>query len=189
MKNILFIAFFLSTFSLFAQDTEKIKYSHVIVEADTALTGLIPDIVVKGTPIWKTTEDYYAYLRYKRYAEKVYPYAVQAVKAYKEVQDSTEKLGFFERRRYVKDKQHELKSKFEDPLVNLSKGQGKVLIKMIERKLQKPMYDVISGTKGSFTAIYWNILGKTGGYHLKDGYKEGEDKILDIVIDDFDIPD
>ncbi len=189
MKNLFFIIAIFSFHFISAQDSEKIKYSHVIVESDTSFSGLIPDVVVKGAPIWKTTEDYYAYLRYKRYAEKVYPYAVQAVKAYKEVRDSTSKLGFFERRRYVKDKQHELKSKFEDPLVNLSKGQGKVLIKMIERKLNMPMYDVISDTKGSFTAVYWNILSSTGGYRLKNGYKEGQDKILDIVIDDFEIPD
>ena len=189
MKNIFFMAFLLSSFLIFAQDTEKIKYSRVIVETDTSINGVIPDVTVRSTPIWKTTEDYYAYLRYKRYAEKVYPYAVQAVKAYNEVKDSSSKLGFFERRRYIKDKQHELKSKFEDPLVNLSKGQGKVLIKMIERKLHKPMYEVISDTKGSFTAVYWNILGSTGGYHLKDVYKEGDDKILDMVIDDYDIPD
>lgn len=189
MKKIFFLLAIVSSFTIFAQDVQKVKYEKVYLDQDTTFNGLIPEVFVRAAPIFKTTEEYYTYLRYKRYAEKVYPYAVQAVKAYKELKDSTGQMGYFARRRYVKDKQHELKSKFEDPLINLTKGQGFVLIKMIERKLQRPMYDVVSDTKGSFTAIYWNILGSTAGYHLKDGYQEGKDKILDLVIDDYDIPD
>jgi hypothetical protein len=187
MKKFAIIVFLFQSIFIFAQD--KIKYQHVVSGVDTMLNGVIPDLIVKETPHFKTTDEYYTYLRYKRYAEKVYPYAVQAVKAYNEVKDSTNNMGFFERRRFLKEKQHELKSKFEDPLVNLSKGQGKLLIKMIERKVNKPMYDVIDDTKGSFTALYWNILGKSGGYHLKQGYIVGEDRILDLVIDDYVIPD
>lgn len=168
---------------------QKIRYSYEITKEDTLLVGNIPDIVVKDLPFFKSREDYSTYLRYKRFAEKVYPYAVQAVKAYRELQTETEKMGFFERRRYVKEKQSELKAKFEDPLINLTKGQGRMLIKMIERKLEVPMYRVIDDSKGSFTAVYWNILGKMNGYHLKEGYVQGEDKILDLVIDDYDIPD
>jgi Domain of unknown function (DUF4294) len=187
MKKAVVIIFFFQSILLFGQD--KIQFQHVVSGVDTMLNGVIPDLIVKEAPSFKTTDEYYTYLRYKRYAEKVYPYAVQAVKAYNDVKDSVQTMGFFERRRFIRDKQHELKSKFEDPLINLSKGQGKVLIKMIERKLQIPMYEVIDETKGSFTAVYWNILGKTNGYQLKDGYKEGDDRILDLVIDDYNIPD
>jgi Domain of unknown function (DUF4294) len=189
MKNLLFIFFILFANLIVAQNSNKIKYTKVLSDKDTLIGGLIPEVIVRERPQFSNGTDYATYMRYKRYAEHVYPYAVQAVKAYKELKDSTEQLGFFARRRYVKDKQAELKSKFEDPLINLTKGQGKLLIKMIERKLQVPMYDVISDTKGGFTATYWNILGKTSGYHLKRGYVEGEDRILDLVIDDYNIPD
>ncbi|MFZ4542763.1 MAG: DUF4294 domain-containing protein [Saprospiraceae bacterium] len=174
------------TFSVSAQ---KIRYTYEISKGDTVLVGNFPDVVVREQPFFKTHEEYSTYLKYKRYAEKVFPYAVQAVKAYRELKSETENMGFFERRRYVKEKQHELKSKFEDPLINLTKGQGRMLIKMIERKLQVPMYDVVDDSKGSFTAVYWNVLGKMNGYHLKDGYNIGDDKILDLVIDDYNIPD
>jgi hypothetical protein len=168
---------------------QRISFVYEIKNNDTLLVGNIPDVVVKETPHFKTHEEYSTYLRYKRYAEKVYPYAVQAVKAYTELQAETQNMGFFERRRHIKDKQHELKSKFEDPLINLSKGQGRVLIKMIERKIKKPMYNIIDDSKGSFTAVYWNVLGNVNGYKLKEGYKEGNDRILDLVIDDYNIPD
>ena len=182
----IFGIFFLGFFRVSAQ---KIRYTYEITKDDTLLVGNFPDIVVKEEPYFKTIEDYATYRKYKRYAEKVYPYAVQAVKAYRELKVETDKMGFFEKRRYIREKQHELKSKFEDPLINLTKGQGKMLIRMIERKLEQPMYKVIDDSKGSFTAMYWNVLGKMNGYHLKEGYQPGEDKILDLVIDDYTIPD
>ncbi len=187
-KTFFFIPLFLSFFvvRISAQD---IKYTYEITKEDTLLVGNIPNVVIRESPVFKTHEEYSTYLRYKRYAEKVYPYAVQAVKAYNELEKEKADAGFFTRRRLVKDKQHELKSKFEDPLINLSKGQGRMLIKMIERKLNKPMYKVLDDTKGSFTAMYWNVLGNMNGYKLKDGYEQGNDKILDLVIDDYNIPD
>jgi hypothetical protein len=187
-KTFLFITLFLFLLvgKISAQD---IKYTYEITKEDTLLVGNIPDVVIKEAPVFKTHEEYSTYLRYKRYAEKVYPYAVQAVKAYNELEEEKKNAGFFARRRIVKDKQHELKSKFEDPLINLSKGQGRMLIKMIERKLNKPMYKVIDDTKGSFTAVYWNVLGNMNGYKLKEAYEQGNDKILDLVIDDYNIPD
>lgn len=180
----LFATIFLST-----ANAQKIKYTYEITKDDTLLVGNIPDVIVKDAPVFKTHEEYLTYLRYKRYAEKVYPYAVQAVKAYNELQNEVKGMGYFERRRHIKDKQHELKSKFEDPLINLYKGQGYILIKMIERKLHKPMYKVIDDSKGSFTAVYWNVLGSMNGYKLKEGYIEGNDRILDLIIDDYNIPD
>lgn len=190
MKNLFCIVVvgFLS-FIAYTANAQTIKYTYEITKDDTLLVGNFPDVIVKDAPVFKTHEEYTTYLRYKRYAEKVYPYAVQAVKAYNELQAETKNMGYFARRRHIKAKQEELKSKFEDPLINLTKGQGKVLVKMIERKLNKRMYDVIDDSKGSFTAVYWNVLGNMNGYKLKEGYKEGDDKILDLVIDDYYIPD
>ena len=69
---------------------------------------------------------------------------------------------------------------------NLSKTEGKVLIKMIESQLDKPFYDIIKSTRGTVTAAYWNTLGKLNGYDLKQGYEVGEDPLLDDVLLDYD---
>ena len=50
----------------------------------------------------------------------------------------------------------DLKVKFKDPLKKLSRTEGKVLIKMIERELEKPVYTVVKELKGGFTAVYFN---------------------------------
>jgi hypothetical protein len=58
---------------------------------------------------------------------------------------------------------------------------------MVERELNTPLFDLIKAYRGSFTASYWNTMSKFWGYDLKRGYLEGDDPILDAVLEDFDI--
>ena len=70
---------------------------------------------------------------------------------------------------------------------NLTRTQGKILIKMIEKELDTPFYTLLKDLRGGFTATYYNEFGKFYGYQLKDGYIPGEDSILDAVLYDFNI--
>jgi len=90
-------------------------------------------------------------------------------------------------KRHIRRLKKELKDEFADPLKHLSKTQGLILIKMIEKELDTPMYDLIKDLKGGVTATYWNTMGKLFGHHIKDGYVKGDDKILDAVLNDFDV--
>jgi len=76
---------------------------------------------------------------------------------------------------------------FEEPLRKLSKTQGYILVKMIERETDRPMHDLIKELRGGLTATYWSTMGKMFGHELKNGYIEGENPILDIVLQDYDI--
>jgi len=65
--------------------------------------------------------------------------------------------------------------------------QGMILIKMIERELDIPMYYLIKDLRNGLTATYWSTMGKLFGHDLKEGYKEGQDPILDAVLRDMNI--
>jgi len=58
---------------------------------------------------------------------------------------------------------------------------------MIERELETPMFDLIKMTQGKLKAFYWNQSSKLYGYRLKTGYNEGDNHILDIVLQDYNI--
>ena len=47
------------------------------------------------------------------------------------------------------------------------------------------MYSLVKDLRGGITATYWNAMGKLFGHDIKEGYIEGDDKILDAVLDDF----
>lgn len=134
---------------------------------------------------FKDAEAYNRYRLYLRYAAIVYPYAREAIAVFNQLNQETEEMRKGKRRRYAKKLQKDLDDKFEEPLKNLTKTQGKILVKMVERELQVPLYDLIKTYRGGLTAGYWNTMSKFWGYDLKRGYMQGDDPILDAVLEDF----
>ena len=162
-------------------------YTAMISPTDTIILQQLDNVSITAPRTFEDYDEYRKYVRYRRYAQKVYPYAVEAIKIFRELEVATNELSNRKRKKHIKKLQKDLKKEFSDPLKNLTKTQGYILVKMIERELDTPMYELIKDLKGGFTAGYYNQFGKLYGYHLKDGYVEGIDKILDIVLQDFDI--
>lgn len=154
---------------------------------DTLIIAQLGDVSVSSPEFFETAEEYRQYRRYRIYAQRAYPYAVDAIRIFRETQYMTQSMSKRERRKYVKRLQRELEEKFEKPLKKMSKTQGKVLIAMIEREIDQPIYDLIKGLRGGLTARYWATLAGFYGHRLKKMYNEGDDRILDAVLDDFDI--
>lgn len=182
--------------NLFAQNpTEKIEktmidgkiVSMLITDNDTIILANLDEIYITSKSKFANDQEYLLYLRYRSYAAKVYPYAVEAIKIFRAYEDNIKELNYFKRKRETKRLQNAIEKEFEQPLKNLTKGQGKILIKMIERELDTPMYNLISNLKGSFSAMYWNTTSSFFGYKLKHGYIKGEDSILDTVLEDFEV--
>lgn len=126
------------------------------------------------------------YYLYYRAARKVYPYAVQAIDLYNDIQLETQDMSKGKRRRHIRREHKELKEDLNEQMKKLTRTEGKVLIKMIERQVGKSFYDVIRETRGGFTATYWHQMGKIWDYDLKDGYRIGADGLLDEVLLDYD---
>ncbi len=189
MKHLLFLL--LMSLSFFAQAQENPDsvdwhaLEMMVVNGDTIyFASQLDDVVVTSPRKFKTNMDYAIYLRYKKYAAKVYPYAVEAVKLYQQMEEDTKGLSRRKKRRYIRKTRKEYKPKYKKELKNLTRLQGRILTKMIEKALDKPMHQVIKETRGSVRAFYWNTAGRTYGYHLKEKYEEGQDSILDIVLRD-----
>lgn len=127
------------------------------------------------------------YRRYRRYAVKVYPYAVEAIKIFREVEHLSEDLSNRQRKKKMKKLQKDLEDKFEEPLKKLSKKQGYVLMKMIERELDTSMYTLVKKMRGRFTATYWSSFARFWGHKLREGYTPGKDVVLDPILKDFDV--
>jgi hypothetical protein len=193
MKNLLFIAAFLGILSFTNAQTGHLLingqlHPYTVDECgDTLILAQLDDVSVSSPRKFETREDYRRYLKYKRYAVKVYPYAVKAIKIFREVEYATENMKNAKRKKYIKKLQKDLKTEFEDPLKKLTKTQGKILFKMIERELDTPMYFLIKDLRGGLTASYWGTVGRLYGHRLKDGYIEGEDMIMDAVLNDLNI--
>ena len=161
--------------------------SALITATDTIMVADLEEVSVSSPYGFKNNEERKRYRKYRYYANKVYPYAVKAIKIFREVDYVTQTMSKKKRKKHIKRLNKELKDEFKEPLKNLTKTQGKIMIKMIEKELDRSFYDLVKSLRGGFTAGYWNQLGKFYGYDLKEGYIIGDDHLLDIVLHDFDI--
>ena len=174
------------------EPVDKLKIDGEIVEVlytedDTLLLADLGDVYVSSLRNFDSVDEYLRYMKYRRYATKVYPYAVEAIKIFREVEEITATMKPKKRKKHIKRLHKQLKKEFTDPLKNLSKTQGKILVKMIEKELDKPFHTLIKSLRGGFNAAYWSTISRPFGYRLKEGYVKGEDKILDAVLNDLDI--
>ena len=197
MKNYTLILFILLLFagSISAQTNERKEAMEIngtivhvlITETDTFIIADLQTVSVSSPRTFENDDEYRRYLLYRRYASIVYPYAKEAIRIFRETEYVTKNMSKRKRKKHIRRLQKELKKEFKDPMKNLTRTQGKILIKMIERELDTPFYSLIKDLRGGLTATYYNEFGKFFGYQLKEGYILGEDPILDAVLQDFNI--
>jgi hypothetical protein len=162
-------------------------YSAMISDGDTLILADLDDISITSMRKFDSDADYRKYLKFRRYAAKVFPYAKEAIRIFREVEYASEHLSKREKKKKIKQLEKELKAEFEEPLKKLTKLQGKIMMKMIEKETGQSMYNLMRSLRGRFTAFYWNQFSKLYSYDLTEGYQEGKYEILDAVLKDFDL--
>jgi hypothetical protein len=206
MKRIwLFLLFFACTASSFAQNLvdsldkkeEGITYGTttidgkvipiMIIDGDTLPTINTADVKVSRRKVFDNREDKKRFYQWRKYAAKVYPYALEAVRLYRQIQKETSEMKKGKRKKYTRDLEKKLTPKYETELKQLTKSQGFILIKMVERELDKPFYDVVKTIRGGWDAIKWQTVGSFYGYNLRKGYHPTDDEVLEMIFSDLDL--
>lgn len=199
MKNLkIYIAvllFFISGLQLFSQNSteeKKVKINGQVMTAlitngDTLIMADLEDVSITSPRSFENAEEYRKYLYYRKCANKVYPYAREAIKIFREMEEATANLNRRKRKKHIRQLQKDLKKEFSDPLKKLTRIQGQILVKMIENELDTDMHSLLKELKGFFSAGYWHQISKIYGYDLKRGYVKGDDPIMDALLEDFDI--
>ena len=131
-------------------DGQEVKV--LILEGDTIVVAQLEKISVTAPKEFDYSDDRERYAKYRRYAAVVYPYAVQGVRLYTQLSRETEGKSKRERKRLYKEISKRLEEEFETPLKNLSRTQGLILTKMMEKAIDKSFYDIIKEFKCGFSA-------------------------------------
>ncbi|MDC0231023.1 DUF4294 domain-containing protein [Aureispira] len=159
----------------------------LIIDGDT-----IPVVYMEGIQItqkrnFKNKDERRRYRQWRKYAAKVYPYAAEAIRIFRQIQEETKNMKKGKKRKYGRKKEKELKPKYIKDLKKLTKSQGFILIKMVERELNKPFFDVVVQIEGRWAAVKWQTLGRWYGYNLKKGYNPQKDPLLESILQDLNI--
>ena len=89
-----------------------------------------------------------------------------------------------ERKDYLDAFEKQVFNKYEPTIRNMTRSQGRMLIKLIDRECQLTSYEIIRIYKGGFTAFFWQGIAKIFSTDLKAEYDpQGEDKQLERIIE------
>ena len=131
------------------------------------------------------------YTRLERDVRRVYPYALiinSLMQNYDGLADSLINYGLFkryiEKRRVFKEIETELISKYGYRLKKLTKNQGRILIRLIDRETSKTSFNIIKEFRSIYSASFWQITARIFGHSLKSSYnpEKGEDKMIEYIL-------
>lgn len=88
-----------------------------------------------------------------------------------------------EQKAYIKGVYNEIKEEYTPVLKRMTRTQGKVLLKLIDRETEYTAYEVLREFRGGFIAGFWQGVSRIFGQNLKAEYdREGEDRIIEQIV-------
>jgi Domain of unknown function (DUF4294) len=144
----------------------------------------VPTVNLREVQIvtFKTQEEWAQYYTYKARIEKVMPYVKIARELYVELREKEDTSRRRDYRHYRKDLEKEMRAKFEKELKDLTKGQGEMLFKLINRETGNNCYKLIKDVKGPIPAWMAQMLARHWGYDLKETYDPEKERMIELII-------
>lgn len=128
--------------------------------------------------------DLKSYQRMVKAVRKVYPLALEAARR---MDDLDERLAEFERRKdrkgYTKALENELKKELTPTLLKMTRYEGLILLKLIDRETDHTVFSIIKKFRNGFTAGFYQMIARMFGNNLKMEYDpKGEDSMLEQIV-------
>ena len=84
---------------------------------------------------------------------------------------------------YIRQVYHQIKDEYTPVLKHMTRTQGKVLLKLIDRETEYTAYEVLKEFRGGFVAGFWQGVSRIFGQNLKSQYdKDNEDKMIEQIV-------
>ena len=144
----------------------------------------ILNITIQTIPAFQRKRDFKNYQRMVRAVKKVYPLALEAAKR---MENLDEELAAMDRRKdrkeYTKNIEDALKEEITPMLWKMTRYEGKILLKLIDRETKHTAFAIIKDFRSGFTAGFYQMLAKMFGNNLKLEYDpKGEDEVLEQIV-------
>ena len=180
--------------------SDRITFSMIGYRDFTLPFSQIPEIVYlknESIPmelvnvVGKSKKSRNRYIRLERNVRKVYPYANKISKLlveYSSIIDSLEEYSGiirYQKKREIFSKiEEELISKYGHSIKKLTKSQGRILIRLVDRETNRTSYKIIKDFRNIFSAGFWQITAKVFGHNLRSIYNpnKGEDRMIEYII-------
>lgn len=161
-------------------------YRYIVDQyGDSVRLTYIRDVYVFPPLKFKNRKQEEFYWRTVRDVRKTLPYAKLAFSAlcetYEYIQSIPDKK---ERERHLKKLEKDIVKQYKPVVKHMTKNQGKVLLKLINRETDQSSFNIVKAFMGSFRAAFWQGFGRLFGMNMRAGFhpeKNKEDAIIDRV--------
>ena len=116
---------------------------------------------------WKTVRDVKKTLPYAKLISSTLLETYEYIDTYQ-----TQK----QKQAYLKRFEKEMFEQYKPQMKKMTKNQGKLLIKLINRETNQSSYSILKAFLGTFRAGFWQTFSKFFGASLKAGYHPNKDK-------------
>lgn len=180
---ILLTTMFVGALQSVAQHKPTYIMQYIVEGNDTILIDSLPEVIVMPRRTFASKKEYREFYRLVYNLKKVYPYAQTAKRKLSDINKRYVELPKKQRKAYLKQFEKELFAEFEAPLRKLTRSQGRMLIKLINRETGETSYEIVKELKGGFKAFMWQSVARLFGSNLKSTYdKYGDDKVLEELV-------
>ena len=176
--------------SLPQNPTVKVKayksfYRFVDEYGDTVRMTMINDVVIYPPMKFKNKKQEEFYWRTVRDVRKTLPYAKLAFSTLCETYEYIQTIpNQKQREQHLKQLESDIFNQYKPVVKNMTKGQGKILLKLINRETDQSSYSIVKAFLGTFRAGFWQTFGRFFGMNMKSGFKpdkNDEDAIIERI--------
>lgn len=166
-----------------AQDI-RIKYYFHVQDGDTIFNGYIPELTVFTPLVFKNEKERIEYTKLVRDVKKTLPYAKLVARSIIESYEFMETLPNEKaKQKHLEAVQKYMMSEYKPKLKKLTKRQGQILIKLIDRECNTSSYNIVKSLLGSLRAGVYNTFAGLFGNSLKAKYDpENKDKMIERIV-------
>lgn len=161
-------------------------YKHIVDEyGDTVRMTYIKNVTIYPPMKFKNKKEEEFYWRTVRDVKKTLPYAKLAFatlcETYEYIQTIPDKK---DREKHLKSLEKDIFEQYKPAVKSMTKNQGKVMLKLINRETDQTSFNIVKAFLGSFRAGFWQTFGRFFGINMKAGFnpkKNKEDAIIDRI--------
>ena len=167
------------------QNVFKGKYHRINEQGDTELVVVFNELTIFPPQKFKNKKQEEFYWRTVRDVRLALPYAKLICETLVETYEYIETFPTQkDREKYLKEMESEVFNQYKPVLRKFTKGQAKVLVKLIQRETNQSGYDILKAFLGTFRAGFWQTFGRFFGVNLKGQYKpdkNDEDAMIERI--------
>ena len=181
MKSIFVLLFLITSVPLLAQDNKhpdsegKQQHQH---DPEFELN----EVVITSNRLFVNDTARYRYNQLKLYVRLVLPYVDTAVTLFHQIDETTKDMSTRQRRLYIRSQEQAIKTHFEDRLSALNITQGRLLVKIINRQLERNCYSILRELRNPVTAAYYQSVARLNGINLNETYLPEENPELEMIL-------